>query len=36
MCLWPGHFAPIAAVFAALCTITLAARLAAGWRAFAA
>lgn len=34
MCLWPGHFATIAFVFAGLCAVTLAARLAAGWRAF--
>jgi phosphatidylglycerophosphate synthase len=34
MCLWPQHFAVIAWVFAALCAVTLATRLAAGWRAF--
>jgi phosphatidylglycerophosphate synthase len=34
MCLWPGAFALLACVFAALCTITTVARLAAGWRAF--
>jgi phosphatidylglycerophosphate synthase len=32
MCLWPGHFAPIAYGFAALCLPTLMARLLAGWR----
>lgn len=34
MCLWPGAFAPLALVFAALCGLTLLARLAAGWRTF--
>jgi phosphatidylglycerophosphate synthase len=34
MCLWPGHFAVLAYGFAALCGITLATRIAAGWRAF--
>jgi phosphatidylglycerophosphate synthase len=34
MCLWPQHFAPIAYVFAALCAVTAAGRIAAGWRAF--
>lgn len=32
MCLWPQHFAAMAYAFAALCGLTLAARLAAGWR----
>jgi phosphatidylglycerophosphate synthase len=32
MCLWPQHFAPLAYVFAALCGVTLLARLATGWR----
>lgn len=32
MCWWPQHFATIAYVFAALCTLTIATRLAAGWR----
>ena len=32
MCLWPQHFAPLALGFAALCGLTIAARLAAGWR----
>jgi phosphatidylglycerophosphate synthase len=34
MCLWPAHFAWWAYGFAALCTLTIVARLAAGWRAF--
>lgn len=34
MCLWPQHFASFAYGFAALCLTTIAARLAAGWRAF--
>ena len=34
MCLWPQHFAVIAGVFAVLCFITAATRIAAGWRAF--
>ena len=33
MCLWPQGFAVLAYVFASLCAITTAARLAAGWRA---
>lgn len=32
MCLWPQHFAALAYGFAALCTLTIATRLAAGWR----
>ena len=32
MCLWPAGFAPLALGFAALCGLTLAARLHAGWR----
>ncbi len=32
MCLWPQHFAVLAQVFAALCVLTLATRLRAGWR----
>lgn len=34
MCLWPAHFAWWAHGFAALCALTIVARLAAGWRAF--
>jgi len=34
MCLWPGAFAPLALGFAALCGLTLLARLHAGWRCF--
>jgi phosphatidylglycerophosphate synthase len=34
MCLWPAAFAPLALGFAALCMLTLLARLHAGWRAF--
>ena len=34
MCLWPMHFASFAWVFAALCLLTIATRIAAGWRAF--
>jgi phosphatidylglycerophosphate synthase len=36
MCLWPGAFAALAWVFAAMCLLTTVVRLAAGWRAFAA
>jgi len=32
MCLWPPWFAPLALGFAALCGLTIVARLAAGWR----
>ena len=32
MCLWPQHFAPLVYAFAALCALTLASRLLAGWR----
>jgi len=32
MCLWPAWFAPLALGFAALCGLTITARLAAGWR----
>ena len=35
MCWWPGHFAMIAYVYAALCALTSAMRIFAGWRAFA-
>jgi len=35
MCLWPALFVPLACLFAAVCTITIASRLAWGWRAFA-
>ena len=35
MCLWPALFAPLGYLFAALCCITIATRLAWGWRAFA-
>lgn len=31
MCLWPQHFGVLALVFAALCTLTVATRLWAGW-----
>lgn len=31
MCLWPQHFAVFATVFAALCGLTIATRLWAGW-----
>ncbi len=34
MCLWPQAFAPLAVGFAALCGLTLLARLRAGWLAF--
>ena len=34
MCLWPAAFAPLALGFAALCGLTLLARLRAGWQAF--
>ena len=34
MCLWPAAFAPLALGFAALCGLTLTARLMAGWRTF--
>ncbi len=33
MCLWPAWFAPLALGFAALCAVTIATRLWAGWRA---
>jgi hypothetical protein len=32
MCLWPTAFVPLALGFAALCGLTLLARLHAGWR----
>jgi len=32
MCLWPAGFAPLALGFAALCGLTVLARLHAGWR----
>ncbi len=34
MCLWPQHFAPLAYGFAALCAVTVATRIAFGWRMF--
>jgi phosphatidylglycerophosphate synthase len=34
MCLWPSHFALFACIYAALCALTTAARLWAGWKAF--
>jgi len=34
MCLWPAAFAPLALGFAALCGLTVVARLRAGWLAF--
>jgi phosphatidylglycerophosphate synthase len=34
MCWWPEHFAAIAYVYAALCALTAATRLVAGWRMF--
>ncbi len=34
MCWWPQHFALIAYVYAALCTVTSLMRLAAGWQTF--
>ena len=34
MCLWPQHFAGLAYVYAALCALTSAMRLHAGWKAF--
>jgi len=34
MCLWPQAFAPLALGFAALCGLTIASRIAAGWRDF--
>jgi phosphatidylglycerophosphate synthase len=34
MCLWPLHFALFAYVYAALCSLTTATRLWAGWRTF--
>ena len=34
LCLWPQHFTPIAYSFSALCLLTTAARLIAGWRVF--
>lgn len=36
MCLWPERFALFAAVFAALCVLTIVMRLWAGWRTFSA
>lgn len=35
MCLWPGHFALLAYLFASLCLITTLTRWHQGWRAFA-
>ena len=34
MCIWPEHFAPIAYVYAVLCTLTTFTRLVAGWKSF--
>lgn len=34
MCLWPAHFAGIAMFYAALCGVTTATRLIAGWHMF--
>lgn len=34
MCLFPSHFAALAYVYAALCALTAATRLHAGWKAF--
>jgi phosphatidylglycerophosphate synthase len=34
MCLWPQHFGLLAYVFACLCGVTIATRIAAGWRDF--
>ena len=34
MCLWPAHFPLLAYVYAALCCVTTATRMAAGWQAF--
>lgn len=35
MCLWPHRFAMIASVYSALCGVTTATRLVAGWKRFA-
>jgi phosphatidylglycerophosphate synthase len=35
MCLWPQHFAGLALFYAALCALTTATRILAGWRTFA-
>ena len=34
MCLWPEHFATIAYVYAAMCSVTTLTRLIAGWQRF--
>jgi phosphatidylglycerophosphate synthase len=34
MCLWPQHFSLIAYLFAGLCAVTIATRIAAGWTTF--
>jgi phosphatidylglycerophosphate synthase len=34
MCLWPQRFALFAYIYAAMCAVTTATRLAAGWQAF--
>jgi phosphatidylglycerophosphate synthase len=34
MCIWPQHFALIAYVYAAMCSVTTLTRLVAGWQAF--
>ncbi len=34
MCLWPQHFALLAAIFAAMCAVTTITRIWWGWRAF--
>ncbi len=35
MCIWPQHFPIIAQVYAAMCCVTTATRMIAGWQAFA-
>lgn len=34
MCLWPARFSLLAGVFAAVCVVTIVARLHSGWRIF--
>ena len=34
MCAWPQHFAALAYLFAAMCAVTITARLVRGWQAF--
>jgi phosphatidylglycerophosphate synthase len=36
MCLWPEHFSAIAYGFSALCVVTIATRMTAGWQRFSA